>query len=349
VLVRADMDALPVDERTALPYASRVRTKTDAGLETGVMHACGHDVHVSNLIGTARLLAQLKDHWRGTLVLIGQPAEETIDGAAAMLRDGLYDKVPKPDFCLALHDSAETTAGKVAFTPEYALASVSSVDITVRGVGGHGSRPERSRDPVVIAAQIVVALQTIVSRETSPFDSAVVTVGTIHGGTRRNIIPDQVKLSLTIRTYKEEVRQKIIASIERIATHTALAAGVPAELAPLVETASEESTPATYNNPQLTERIAGVCRAALGSENVLTLNPVMGGEDFGLFAGVDHKIPSLIFWLGAVDPKKAAESKASGVPLPTLHSGWFAPVPEPTLRTGMKAMTSAILELMPAR
>jgi hippurate hydrolase len=347
VLVRADMDALPVDERTALPYASRARAKTDSGQDTGVMHACGHDIHVSNLIGTARVLAALKDQWHGTLVLIGQPSEETIDGAAAMLRDGLYEKVPRPDFCLALHDHSELAAGQVAFTPEYALASVSSVDITVRGVGGHGSRPEQARDPIVLASQIVLALQTIVSREISPFDSAVVTVGAIHGGTRRNIIPPEVKLQLTIRTYKEAVRKKILESIERIAKNSALAAGVRTELAPIVEVYSDESTPATYNDPALTERIAGVCRSLLGKENVSTMSAIMGGEDFGLFAGTDEKrVPSLIYWLGAVDPAKIAESKATGTPLPAIHSGWFAPLPEPTLRTGMKTMSAAVIELM---
>jgi hippurate hydrolase len=213
-------------------------------------------------------------------------------------------------------------------------------------LGGHGSRPEKTHDPIVTAAQIVTALQTIVSREIAPFDAAVVTVGTIHGGTRRNIIPDDVKLQLTIRTYKEEVRKKILASIERIAKNTALAAGVPPELAPIVEDFKDETTPATYNDPKLTERIAGVCRHLLGSQNVLQLSPVMGGEDFGLFAGIDHRIPSLMFWLGAADPAKVAQSRETGIPLPSLHSAWFAPLPEPTLRTGMKTMTAAVLELM---
>ncbi len=346
VLVRTDMDGLPVEERTALPYASKVATKTESGQEVKVMHACGHDVHMTSLLGAARLLVDLKDRWRGTLVMIGQPAEETIDGARAMLSDGLYDKVPRPDFALALHDNGELAAGKVAFCPEYALASSSSVDITIRGVGGHGSKPEIAKDPIVIAAQVVVALQTIVSREVSPLDSAVVTVGSIHGGTKRNIIPTEVKLLLTVRAYRDEVRKKLLASIERIATHTALAAGIPKELAPIVEVLEGESTPATYNDPALTQRVKAACEQALGAENVLPWPQIMASEDFGHFGLENRQIPCCIFWLGAADPAKVAASKESGTPLPSLHSAWFAPLPEPTLRTGVKAMTSAVLDLL---
>jgi len=239
LLVRADMDALPVEEKTGLPYASHVRTKNDAGQEVGVMHACGHDIHVTTLIGTARLLAQLKEQWRGTLLLVGQPAEEAIGGARAMLNDGLYTRFPKPNYAIALHVTS-FEAGKIGYVPGYALASVDSVDITVRGVGGHGSRPEATKDPIVIAAQLVLALQTIVSRERSPFEPAVVTVGSIHGGSKHNIIPDDVHLQLTVRTYKKEVRDQIIASIQRISRGVAITAGVPEDRMPLVQVSEPE-------------------------------------------------------------------------------------------------------------
>ncbi len=247
VLVRADMDALPVEEQTGLPYASHVHTKNDAGVDVGVMHACGHDIHVTSLIGTAKLLAAMKDQWHGTLVLIGQPSEETIDGARAMLADGLYSRIPKPDYALALHDSSELETGQIAYTPGYALASSTSVDVTIRGRGAHGSRPEVSKDPIVLAAEFIMAMQTIVSRENSPFDPAVVTVGSIHGGTKYNIIPDDVHLQLTIRTYKEEVRQHILASLDRIAKGVALAGGVPEDRAPIVKASETEVTPAMYS------------------------------------------------------------------------------------------------------
>jgi len=346
VLVRADMDALPVEEKTGLPYASKVRAKNDAGQEVGVMHACGHDVHITTLLGTARLLMQLRDQWRGTLVLIGQPAEETIDGAKAMINDGLYGKVPRPDYAIALHDHGEIEAGKVGYTSGFALASSTSVDITVRGIGGHGSTPQVAKDPIVVAAQIVMALQTIVSRETSPLDPAVVTVGTIHGGTKRNIIPEEVKLQLTVRAYKEAVWEKLIASIERIAQGTAIAAGIPAELAPIVKVSETEITPATYNDPALTERLTGAFAKALGVENVVQWPQIMGSEDFGRFGLEGHQIPTVLFWVGAADPAKVAESKRTGKLLPGAHSPLFAPLPEPTIRTGVKAMTSAVLELM---
>jgi len=346
VLVRADMDALPVEEKTGLPYASKVRAKNDAGGEVGVMHACGHDVHITTLLGTARMLMQLRDQWRGTLVLIGQPAEETIDGAKAMINDGLYSKVPRPDYAIALHDHGEIEAGKIGYTSGFALASSTSVDITVRGIGGHGSTPQVAKDPIVVAAQIVMALQTIVSRETSPLDPAVVTVGTIHGGTKRNIIPEEVKLQLTVRAYKEAVREKLIASIERIAQGTAIAAGIPAELAPIVKVSETEITPATYNDPALTERLTSAFTKTLGVENVVQWPQIMGSEDFGRFGLEGHQIPTVLFWVGAADPAKIAESKRTGKLLPGAHSPLFAPLPEPTIRTGVKAMTSAVLELM---
>lgn len=346
VLVRTDMDALPVEEKTGLPYSSIVKTKTDAGQDISVMHACGHDIHMTTLLGTAKLLSQLRNRWRGTLVLIGQPAEETIDGAKAMLNDGLYTRFPKPDYALALHDNSDLEAGKIGYTPGYFMASSNSIDITVRGVGGHGSRPEAAKDPIVLAAQIVLALQTIVSRENSPLDPAVVTVGSIHGGTRYNIIPEEVRLQLTVRTYKEEVRQKILASIARITTNIALAAGIPEERAPIVKISETESTPATHNDPLLSERLAGVFEKTLGAGNVVKMSPVMASEDFGRFGLEGHQIPTFMFWLGAVAPEKVAESKKTRTPLPSLHSSLFAPLPEPTIRTGVKSMTSAVLELM---
>ena len=345
VLVRSELDALPVDEKTGVPYASKVKTKNDAGQEVSVMHACGHDTHMTSLLGTAKLLVELKDRWHGTLVLLGQPAEETIDGARAVLRDGLYERFPKPDYAIALHDDAQLEAGRIGYTPGYSMASSTSVDIKIRGLGGHGSRPDSSKDPIVLAAQVVMALQTIVSRENSPFDPAVVTVGSIHGGTRYNIIPDEVNLQLTVRTYKEEVRKRILASIERITKGVAMAAGIPEDRAPIIKASDTEITGSTYNDPQLTERLATAFRRALGEENVTLLAPIMASEDFG-YLSLDRKIPSLIFWLGAVDPAKVKQSKDTGTPLPSLHSPLFAPVPEPTLRTGVKAMTAAVLELM---
>lgn len=345
VLVRTDLDALPVEEKTGVPYASTVRTKNDAGIEVSVMHACGHDVHITSFLGTAKMLSQLKDQWHGTLVMIGQPAEETIDGAKAMLAGGLYSLIPKPDFAIALHDNADLEAGKIAYVPGYALASSTSVDVIVRGVGAHGSKPEASKDPIVIAAQTIIALQTIVSRENSPFDPAVVTVGSIHGGTKRNIIPDDVTLQLTIRTYKDEVRRHIVSSIERIAKGVAQAAGVPDDRLPIVKVIDNEIAPATYNDPALTERVAGALTKSMGPDNVIKSDPVMGSEDFGNLS-LNHTIPSMMFWLGAVDPAKVKASKESGKPLPSLHSSLFQPLPEPTLRAGVKAMTTAVLELM---
>ena len=345
VLVRTDMDALPVEEKTGLAYASTAKTKNDAGQEVGVMHACGHDIHITTMLGVARMMATLKDRWHGTLVLIGQPAEETIDGARAMLKDGLYARFPRPDYALALHDDPEYAAGQVACIPGYAMASANSVDIKIRGVGGHGSRPEAAKDPIVVAAEVVMALQTIVSRENSPLDPAVITVGSIHGGTRYNIIPDEVNLQLTVRAFKEEVRQKLLAAIERVTKGLALAAGIPGDRAPIVKVSETEVTPATYNDPALTERVAGALVKALGQENVRKASPKMGSEDFGLL-GLDHQIPSTMFWLGASDPVKLKESRDTRSPMPSLHSALFAPVPELTLRTGVKAMTSAVLELL---
>jgi len=346
VYVRTELDALPVEEMTGLPYASKVRTKDDAGREVGVMHACGHDIHMTSLLGTAKMLAEMKDQWHGTLVMLGQPAEEAISGAKAMLDDGLYTRFPRPDFVIALHDTPALEAGKVGFTPGYAMASSTSVEVTLRGIGGHGSAPQVAKDPIVEAAEFILAIQTIVSREDSPFDPAVVTVGSIHGGTRPNIIPDEVHLQLTIRTYKEEVRQHILAALERIARGIATAHGIPPSLSPIVTADESDHSPALYNDPQLTARLAQVFKKVLGPDNVVELPPVMASEDFCRFALEDRQIPICQFSLGAVDSSKLADSRRTGVPVPGLHSSLWAPIPEPTLRTGVKAMSSAVLDLM---
>ncbi len=345
LLIRSDLDALPVQEKTGLPYASSVHFKLPGGQEFPVMHACGHDIHMSSLVGTARVLAALRKSWRGKLILIGQPAEETIDGASAMVRDGLYERFGKPDFALALHDWSDLPAGKVGMTSGFAMAMSTNLDITVRGIGGHGSRPEKTKDPIVLSAEIVVALQTIVSREISPFDQAVVTVGTIHGGTKRNIIPDEVKLEINIRTYQESVRKQILASVERIARGQAAAAGVPAVRMPIVTLLENEFAPALYNDPKIAARIGPAIKREIGADNVLELPPVMGSEDFGQF-GLDEKIPVFMFRVGAVDPVRFAEAQRTGALLPSLHSSTFQPLPEPTIETGVRAMVASALELL---
>ncbi len=348
VWVRTDLDALPVEEKTGLPYASRVRVKIAAG-ESGVMHACGHDLHMSNFLGTAKLLTRMKDRWSGTLVLLGQPAEERGAGAAAMLRDGLYERFPQPDFVLALHDSASLPAGAVGTVEGYALANVDTVDITVRGTGGHGAYPHTTKDPNVVAAELVLALQTIVSREINPQEPAVVTVGSFHAGTKHNIIPDEAHLQLTVRSYKPDVRKQILAAIPRIARGVALAAGIPEERAPIVTFSEDEFTPSTYNDPVLTRRVAAALAQELGKENVIQTEPVMGGEDFSRYALEGNQIPICMFWLGAVPPARWKEAKERGETLPSLHSAEFAPEAETALRTGVRAMTAAVLDLMKQR
>src|SRR5437667_8498003 len=337
VLVRTDMDALPVEEDTGLPYASKVTTKGDDGREVHVMHACGHDAHMSAFIGTARALQRLKERWSGTIVFIGQPAEETVGGARALLKAGLYNRFGKPDFALGFHDKADLQTGHIGVTPGYTYANVDSVDVTVRGVGGHGAYPHKTKDPIVLSAEILNALQTIASRENNPLDPIVVTVGSIHGGTKHNIIPDEVKMQLTVRTYKADVRERVLAAIDQIAKGIAAAAGIPAERAPIVSVAKDQFTPATYNNPELTKRLVAVWKKSLGNENVEIVDPTMGGEDFSEYSLPDHSIPAVDFHVGAVDPAKIAEYKQAGKELPTLHSSKFAPVPEPTIRTGVIA------------
>lgn len=345
VMIRTDLDALPVEEKTGLPYASTARMKNDAGQEVPVMHACGHDLHVTAMLGTAKMLAQLKDQWSGTLIIIGQPSEEIAGGARAMLADGLYTRFPKPDFALALHDAADQEIGKINVTPAYSMASSTSVDIKLRGIGGHGSRPDSAKDPIVLAAQVILGLQTVVSRDNSPLDPAVITVGSIHGGTKHNIIPDEVDLQLTVRAYREEARKKLLAGIERVTKGAAIAAGIPDNLAPSI-TYQTEYTPAVYNDPALTERVAAALAKAIGKDNVVKSQPMMASEDFALYSLDEHQIPTMIFWVGAVDPVKMKQSQTGGAALPSLHSALFAPVPEPTIRTSIKGMTSAVLELM---
>ncbi len=337
VMVRTDMDALPVEEKTGVDYSSK---------EAGVMHACGHDIHMTALLGTARTLVQLKSQWHGTLILIGQPAEERISGARAMLNAGLYSQIPKPTYILAMHDDSGIAAGKVGVNSGPALASSNSIDVTIRGVGGHGAAPEMTKDPIVMAAQFVLAIQTIVSRQTSPLDPAVVTVGSIHGGTKHNIIPDEVHLQLTVRTYNEQTRESILSALSRTARGVAIAAGVPEERMPIVEVSENEGVPPTYNDPDLARRLTAVWVAVLGKTNVLEPKPLMGSEDFGLFGLPGREIPIFMLRVGAVAPEKLAESARTGKSLPSLHSSLFAPAPEPTIRTGVIAMTAAVLDLM---
>jgi hippurate hydrolase len=346
LLVRTDMDALPVEEETGLPYASKVVAKNDEGKDVHVMHACGHDAHIAAFIGTARALGKLKDQWHGTIVFVAQPAEELGTGARALLRDGLYDRFGKPNFALGFHDKADLEAGQIGVTEGYTSANVDSVDVTVRGVGGHGAYPHKTMDPVVLAAEIINAWQTIVSRENNPLDPVVITVGSIHGGTKHNIIPDEVKMQLTVRTYKSETRERVLAAIERIAKGIASAGGVPPDRAPIVSVSKDQFCPATYNNPELTKRLVAVWKNSLGNDNVKMVDAVMGGEDFSEYSLPDYSIPAVNFHFGAVDPTKIAKYKQDKKELPTLHSSKFAPVPEPTIRTAIIGMTTAVLDLM---
>jgi amidohydrolase len=346
LLIRADMDALPIVEETGVAYASHVKTKNAAGQDVGVMHACGHDVHVTTMIGTARALAATRAKWHGTLMLVGQPSEETIDGAKAMLADHLYDRFGTPDLAIALHDTNTRAAGSVSITSGPVLASSTSVDVVLRGIGGHGAVPQLSKDPIVMAGEFIVQLQTIVSRQENPRDPAVVTIGDIHGGTKRNIIPNEVKLELTTRAFSDKSRQIIVDGIRRTAQGVALSAGVPDNLAPVVTVLEDESTPVMYNDPALSTRVKGALIKALGAPNVFDEDAIMASEDFGVLGLEGRKIPTVMFWLGAMDAAKFADAQAAGKQLPGPHNSRFEPNPEPTLRTGVTAMSSVAIALL---
>lgn len=342
VLVRTDMDALPVAEETGLPYASHQTATDAAGRNVSVMHACGHDVHMTCFIGTARWLAEHRDRWSGTVVLVAQPAEEAIGGARAMLDAGLYKRFPKPDFALALHCAADQPTGTVHYCPGPMLASSTSLVVTIRGKGGHGAWPHRTIDPIVLAALVVVDLQTIVSREIEPLQPAVVTVGSIHGGTKHNIIPNEVKLQLTLRTFSEPVRQQLLAGIRHRVEGLARAHRAPE---PTVEV--EEGTPPTVNSPELVERVVPAFVEAFGAERVKKASPVMGAEDFGLFG--EGGVPICMFWLGTIDPARLETARRKTEDLPALHSSKYYPDPRPSLETGIRAMTAAIVTLLPRK
>ncbi len=345
ILVRADMDGLPIKEETGLSYASTVITKDDKGTDQPAMHACGHDIHISVLIGTARAMSQLKNQWKGTIVCIGQPAEEKVQGAYAMLKDGLYTRFPRPDYILGLHASASLPAGKVGYCPEYAMANVNSVNITIYGEGGHGAYPHTTKDPIVLSAYLITQIQTIVSRQTSPLEPCVVTVGSIHGGSKHNIIPNEVKLQLTLRSYSEKVRQNTIESIKQICKGLAIAAGLPESKFPKVEVENETGF-ALYNHPELTEKVVKSLKSAIGEKNVEKVPPVMAAEDFGELGKVTPAIPVSLYWLGTVAQEKYEESQATGLQLPPLHSSLYAPLPEPSIKTGVKTMTQAVIDLL---
>lgn len=345
ILLRTDLDALPVKEQTEAPYASKKVVKDDLGRDVNVMHACGHDVHMASFVGTARALVKLRNQWQGTIVMIGQPAEERVLGARFMLRAGLFSKFPKPDKAIALHCSSDMAHGQVGIVEGFALANVDSVEIVVKGVGGHGSMPHLCKDPIVLSSQIVLALQTIVSREVRPGDPAVITVGSIHGGTKSNIISDEVRLQLTLRSYKKETRQHLIDSIKRIVKAQAESASMPADKMPEV-LVSEDSATALYNQPELCQEVRGLIGAAIGMDNVLTREPVMGAEDFSEYGMTKDKVPLCMFWLGTQPPAVVAAAKAKGTALPSLHSPYFKPVPEPSIEIGVTAMTSAVMGLL---
>jgi hippurate hydrolase len=342
VMVRADMDALPVTEQTGVPYASKVRTKDRFGNDTGVMHACGHDVHMTCLIGAARILTALKDKWSGTLMMIAQPAEEVGAGAKAMLEDGLFKRFPKPDFAIALHSDALAKIGTIRYTEGLAMANVDSVDVIVKGKGGHGAAPHTTVDPVVLSARIILDLQTIVSREVNPTDPAVVTVGSIHGGTKHNIIPNDVKLLITVRTTKDSVRDHVLKAIERIVKAAAEGARAPT---PEVKVDLGEFTPATFNDVPLTRKTVALFREILGPENVKERAPLMGGEDFSRYGR--EGVPIVMFFLGTIADERFAEAeKPGGRPLPSMHSDSYAPAPEPSIRTGVRTMSMGVMQLM---
>lgn len=344
IMIRADMDGLPVKENTGLSFASTVVKKDRFGDEWPVMHACGHDIHMTTFLGTAQELVANKDLWSGTLVMILQPAEEISHGAKDMLKAGLFSKFPRPDYNLALHANSGMPAGQVGITSGYALANVDSVDITVKGVGGHGAYPQTTKDPIVLASQIVLALQTIVSREVAAQDSAVVTVGSIHGGTKHNIIGEEVKLQLTVRSYSDETRDKLLASIKRISENMGRVAGLPDDKLPVVEI-KDEYTPAAYNNPDLSAKAMKTMAKVIGEKNVIASSPVMGGEDFGRYGRTDPKIPGMIYWLGAADPKEVKAAKKAGKSMPSLHSPFFKPDAAAAIPVGVDTMTATAVSL----
>lgn len=344
VLVRTDIDALPVVEQTGVPYASKVRTKDREGKDVGVMHACGHDIHMTTWVGTARALAASKDKWSGTLVFIAQPAEELGAGAKLMLDDGLYTRFPKPDFALALHADPLLEYGSVSYSEGLALANSDSVDILVKGRGGHGSAPHNTSDPIVTAARIVIGLQIIVSREMNPQDPVVVTVGSIHGGTKHNIIPNDVKMQLTVRTTNARTRDKVLRAIDRVAKAEALAAAAPEPEVKFEVT----YTPATINDVPLAKRTAAVFREVLGEKNVRERLPLLGAEDFGRYAV--GNTPIFMYFLGTVPPERIEAAKKDGAaPLPGMHSDSYAPTPEQSLHTGVRTMSMAVMNLLPKK
>jgi amidohydrolase len=344
LLIRTELDALPVEEKTGLPYASHVTTKDDAGQTVGVAHACGHDIHMTTILGTARQLVADKALWHGTLMIVGQPAEEVgDDGARAMLADHVYERFGRPDFVIAEHDVSDIAAGQVGVVSGPFKSSATDIDVVMRGIGGHGAKPEQTKDPVAMAGEFLVLVQTIVSRQNSPQQPAVITVGHIVGGTKRNIIPEEVRMEISMRSFDDTQRLTMIDAVKRTANGVAIAAGVPADRMPLVTVL--DYTPVTINDPALAERFRTVARAALGPGNVVETKPSMASEDFGAWSLPDHSIPVFCFWLGASDPAKVKESERTGIPLPATHSPQFAPVPEPTIRTGVIAMTALAVSL----
>ena len=345
IMLRFDMDALPVQEKTGLSFASRKQMLDESGKKVFTMHACGHDIHMSSGIGTIRIMSRLKEHWSGTLLAIAQPAEERGGGAKAMLGDGLFEKFPTPDQAIALHVHPALPTGTIGYTAGFALANVDSVDIKIFGVGGHGAYPQASKDPIVLAAQTILGLQTIVSREISAIEPAVITVGSIHGGTKHNVIPGEVDLQLTVRSYKDDVRSQLLAAIKRIAEGCAKTAGLPDDKMPIVKV-KDEYTPATYNNPQLTKRLVGVFEEWLGKGTAIERPPQMGGEDFGRYGRTEQKVPICIYWLGAASKETITRGMQQGGTIPSLHSPLFAPDSVNAIRTGVTATTAALLDLM---
>ena len=343
VMLRTDMDALPVKEQTQLPYASTVSSRNDAGEMVPVMHACGHDIHMAAWVGAAALLAHARDKWHGTLVFVGQPAEELVQGAEAMIKDGLLTRFPRPDFVIGIHDTNLLPAGQIGVVAGPASAASNAVDITFYGRGGHGATPHRTIDPVLMAARTVVTLQTIVSREINPMDPAVVTVGTFNAGTKRNVIPDEAKLELTVRSYKPEVQKHLLASIERIAKAEAAAAG--AQRAPKIVVIREEASEVVFNDPSLAARLNGSLRRTLGEAKVVPIEPTMTSEDFGVFGRV-AQVPSIQLRIGAMEPNAFAKAAADGKLLPGPHTALFAPDREPTIRTSVAAFTISVLDLL---